>query len=348
MNLNNIKVAIIGLGYVGLPLLFEVSKHYKVIGYDININRINSLKKNIDYTKEVTTKKLQDRQNINFTNNIDNLSQCSFFIITVPTPITNKYKPDLKFLRQASKEIGKIIKPNSFIVYESTVYPGCTEEVCLPILLKYSGLTYNKNLFLGYSPERINPGDKKHTIDKIVKITSGSNKLAADFIDSFYSKIIKVGTHRVSTIRIAEAAKVIENTQRDLNIALVNELSIIFKKLNLDTNEILNAAATKWNFINFKPGLVGGHCIGIDPYYLTYKSRIEGYEPKFILSGRSINENMYKVVCNEIFKQSISIGINLSKANILILGIAFKDNCPDIRNSQIFRVIDFFDKLKSR
>lgn len=332
----NYRVAIIGLGYVGLPLFIESNKFFKTIGYDIDNKKINYLKK--------THKKYSK----NLTSNYKDLKSSNFFVVCLPTPISNKKIPDLKILKNASKMIGTIMESNSFVIYESTVYPGCTEEVCLPILENNSKFKLNREFFIGYSPERINPGDDKHTISNIVKIVSASNKLSLKVINNFYRKIIKAGTHLCSSIKVAEAAKVIENTQRDLNIAFANELSLMFKKMNINTKEVINASATKWNFMKFSPGLVGGHCIGIDPYYLTFKSKNVDFNPKFILSGREINEKMYRIVCSEIYGLIKKKNIPLQKNNFLILGLSFKDNCDDTRNSQIFRIIQYFKKYNSK
>ena len=337
-NLNKSKIAIVGLGYVGLPLAIEFAKKRNVLGYDINNSRINQLIKFYDLTKEITTKQLKESKKLKFTSNLKDISKCNIFIITVPTPITKNKKPDLKPILNATKLIGKILKKEDIVIYESTVFPGTTEEICVPILEKTSNLKFNKDFYCGYSPERINPGDKKHTISKIKKITSGSSPKISTIIDNLYREIIKEGTHKVKNIKIAEAAKVIENTQRDLNIALINELAIIFKNLNLDTEEILKAAETKWNFISYRPGLVGGHCIGVDPYYLTYKAEQIGYSPKIILAGRKLNDSMGNYVCNQILKEAFK-KIKKIKFNILIMGLAFKENCPDFRNSQVLKMI---------
>ena len=296
------KIAVIGLGYVGLPVSIAFSRKYKVMGYDINPNRIESLNKFIDSTLEVSTTKLRKalNNNLSITSTINDLKECNIYIITVPTPINSDNTPDLSYLVDATKSVGKILSNNDIVIYESTVYPGCTEEICVPILKKYSKLEYNKNFYCGYSPERINPGDKKHTIEKIVKVISGSTEEAAKKIDKLYSSVIDAGTYVAKSIKIAEAAKVIENTQRDINIAFINELAIIFNKMKIDTNDVLDAALTKWNFLDFKPGLVGGHCIGVDPYYLAYKSKKEGYNPEIILAGRKVNNSIGKFIVNEV------------------------------------------------
>ena len=341
--IKDIKLGIIGLGYVGLPLALEFSKNRKVIGFDLKKNRIEELNSGIDKNLESSKEEIQNSKQLNFTNNVEDLKYANCFIITVPTPIDELKKPDLQPLLQASEMIGKIIKKGDLIIYESTVYPGCTEEVCVPILEKFSNLKFNLDFFCGYSPERINPGDKKHTISNIKKITSGSTPEILDLVDSLYNEIITVGTYRTSSIKVAEAAKVIENTQRDINIALINELSMIFSKLNIDTKEVLDAAGSKWNFLPFKPGLVGGHCIGVDPYYLTYKAESVGHHPKIILAGREINDNMGSHVVTEMIKKMEKKKINIKNSKILIMGLTFKENCSDIRNSGVKMV---FERLK--
>ena len=341
--IKDIKLGIIGLGYVGLPLALEFSKNRKVIGFDIKKKRIEELNSGIDKNLESSKEEIQNSKQLNFTNNVEDLKYANCFIVTVPTPIDELKKPDLQPLLQASEMIGKIIKKGDLIIYESTVYPGCTEEVCVPILEKFSNLKFNLDFFCGYSPERINPGDKKHTISNIKKITSGSTPKILDLIDNLYNEIIIAGTHRASSIKVAEAAKVIENTQRDINIALINELSMIFSKLNIDTKEVLDAAGSKWNFLPFKPGLVGGHCIGVDPYYLTYKAESVGHHPKIILAGREINDNMGSHVVSEMIKKMEEKKINIKNSKILIMGITFKENCSDIRNSGVKMV---FERLK--
>ena len=341
--IKDIKLGIIGLGYVGLPLALEFSKNRKVIGFDLKKNRIEELNSGIDKNLEFSKEEIQNSKQLNFTNNVEDLKYINCFIVTVPTPINELKKPDLQPLLQASEMIGKIIKKGDLIIYESTVYPGCTEEVCVPILEKFSNLKFNLDFFCGYSPERINPGDKKHTISNIKKITSGSTPKILDLIDNLYNEIIIAGTHKASSIKVAEAAKVIENTQRDINIALINELSMIFSKLNIDTKEVLEAAGSKWNFLHFKPGLVGGHCIGVDPYYLTYKAESVGHHPKIILAGREINDNMGSHVVSEMIKKMEEKKINIKNSKILIMGITFKENCSDIRNSGVKMV---FERLK--
>ena len=342
-SIKDIKIAIVGLGYVGLPLTLEFAKYRKVIGFDIQKKRIEELNAGIDKNFESSKEEIQNSKQLNFTSNEEDLKYANCFIITVPTPIDKLKKPDLRPLLQASEMIGKIIKEGDLIIYESTVYPGCTEEVCVPILEKFSNLKFNKNFFCGYSPERINPGDKEHTISNVKKITSGSTPEILDLVDSLYNEIITVGTYRTSSIKVAEAAKVIENTQRDINIALINELSMIFSKLNIDTKEVLDAAGSKWNFLPFKPGLVGGHCIGVDPYYLTYKAESVGHHPKIILAGREINDNMGSHVVSEMIKKMEEKKINIKNSKILIMGITFKENCSDIRNSGVKMV---FERLK--
>jgi UDP-N-acetyl-D-glucosamine/UDP-N-acetyl-D-galactosamine dehydrogenase len=339
MTLKNKKIGILGMGYVGLPLALAFSKKYKTIGYDISAKRVRDLNNNIDNTNEVSFKQLEKlNNNLIFTNKKSNLISCNCFIITVPTPIDIYKKPNLKPLFSASKIVGKYLKKNDIVIYESTVYPGVTEDECSKVLEFYSKLKYNKDFFLGYSPERINPGDKKHSIAGIVKITSGSNKKTAEVVDSLYKSIIKAGTHKVKSIKVAEAAKVIENTQRDVNIALINELSIIFNKLGVDTEDVLRAAGTKWNFLPFKPGLVGGHCIGVDPYYLTHKAKKLNYNPAIILAGRKINDQMSHYVVNNLSKALRQKKILLKKSRILIMGLTFKENCPDIRNSKVIDI----------
>ena len=342
MKLNEQKIAIVGLGYVGLPLALEFGKKTKVVGFDINTNRINELKKGIDNTKESNESDFLLAKKLSFTYKLNQIKDCNIYIVTVPTPI-NKFKtPDLDPLLSASKLIASVLKKNDIVIYESTVYPGCTEEDCVPVLEEGSGLKYNKDFYCGYSPERINPGDKINTLTKIVKVTSGSTPEIADFIDDLYSKIIKAGTYKASTIKVAEASKAIENAQRDLNISFVNELALIFDKMDIDTNEVIDAAASKWNFLKFKPGLVGGHCIGVDPYYLTHKAESLGYYPQVILSGRRVNDYMASFVSNKAIKLMIKKGIKISLSKALILGITFKEDCPDIRNSKI---IDIYREL---
>ena len=344
--INKLKLAIIGLGYVGLPLAIEFAKKRKVIGFDIEQRRVKQLKTGFDRNYETTKKAIFKTKKIKFTYNEKDLKQANCFIITVPTPIDKNKKPDLKPLLNASKTVGKYIKQGDLIIYESTVYPGCVEEKCVPVLEKFSELIFNKDFFCGYSPERINPGDKKHNISNIKKITSGSTHETTQVVDELYTQIVKVGTHKAPSIKVAEAAKVIENTQRDLNIALINELSILFNKMNIDTKAVLDAAGSKWNFLPFKPGLVGGHCIGVDPYYLTHKAESIGYDPKIILAGREINDNMGKYVANQLIKKMKKKNITIKGAKILIMGVTFKENCTDIRNSGIQNVIKELKKFR--
>lgn len=340
--------AIVGMGYVGLPLAVELSKKTNVIGFDIDKIRVNSLLKGIDVTEEVARHKILNSKKLKFSSNINDLIKCNTYIVTVPTPVDINNEPNLKPLLSATEMISNVLSKNNLVIYESTVFPGVTEEICGPILEKNSKLRVNKNLFLGYSPERINPGDKKRKLTNIVKIVSGSNNFALNKVSNIYASIIKAGIFKAESIKIAEAAKVIENTQRDLNIAFVNELSLIFKKLNLSTEKILKAAETKWNFIPFRPGLVGGHCIGVDPYYLTYKSKLIGYKPKIILGGRNLNDQMSKYVFNDIkniiYKKSRKVKKNQNK-KILIMGLTFKENCPDTRNS---KVLDLYTHFKNK
>ena len=334
------KIGIIGLGYVGLPLAIEFGKKYQTIGYDINNERIKQLKKSIDYTGEIKKKEFIQSSKLSFTNNYEDLKKLNIFIIATPTPISKNNQPNLKKLKKACGYVGKLLKKNDLVIIESTLYPGATEEVCVPIFEKFSKLKFNKDFFCGYSPERINPGESKYKLKNICKITSGSNKKIAQKVDNLYSKIISAGTIKVSSIKIAEAAKVIENCQRDLNVAFVNELSILFDKIKIDTHEVLEAASTKWNFINFKPGLVGGHCIGVDPYYLTYKAKTIGYHPNIILSGRKINEGMGKFIADKTINKMKKSGINPKQARIGIFGITFKENCSDMRNTKVPDIIN--------
>ena len=340
----NLKLAVIGLGYVGLPLALEFAKKRPIIGFDVNRKRVNELKAGIDRNFEFSKKDFKISKQIKFSNKRQDLLSANCFIITVPTPVDKFKKPDLKPLLTASKMIGEIIKKDSLIIYESTVYPGCIEEECVPVLEKFSHLKFNKDFFCGYSPERINPGDKEHTVSNIKKITSGSNQKVANLVDDLYNEIISVGTHKAVSIKVAEAAKVIENTQRDLNIALINELSILFNKLNIDTQSVLEAAGSKWNFLNFKPGLVGGHCIGVDPYYLTYKAKMIGYKPNIILAGREINDSMGSYVASTLIKEMKKKDIKIKKSKILIMGLTFKENCADVRNSGVKNVVEELKK----
>ncbi len=337
---SHIKIAVIGLGYVGLPLAVEFGKKYQTVGFDMKKERIAELRKGKDSTLEVDDTELQEATKLNFTAEPEDLSTCNFFIIAVPTPIDAAKRPDLKYLESASHTVGNLLKEGDTVVYESTVYPGATEEVCVPILEDLSGLKLNEDFYCGYSPERINPGDREHRLPNIVKITSGSTAEAAEYIDGIYKSIITAGTFRASSIKVAEAAKVIENTQRDVNIALINELSLIFNKLTINTSEVLAAAGTKWNFLNFHPGLVGGHCIGVDPYYLTHKAQEVGYHPNMILAGRRLNDNMGHYIGSRVIKLMINKSIDVSKAKVLIMGLTFKENCPDLRNTKVVDIVD--------
>ncbi|EPL5785282.1 Vi polysaccharide biosynthesis UDP-N-acetylglucosamine C-6 dehydrogenase TviB [Acinetobacter baumannii] len=339
MQLADLRIAIIGLGYVGLPLAVEFGKKGPVIGFDINQNRIDELKSGKDHTLEVSPEELQKAEQLSFSANLDDLKTSNFFIVTVPTPVDQVNRPDLTPLKKASETVGQALKKGDIVVYESTVYPGATEEVCIPILEKVSGLKFNQDFFAGYSPERINPGDKVNTLTKIKKITSGSTPEVANTVDAVYASIITAGTHKASSIKVAEAAKVIENTQRDLNIALVNELSVIFDRIGIDTLDVLEAAGSKWNFLPFRPGLVGGHCIGVDPYYLTHKAEEVGYHPQVILAGRCINDNMARYVARNTIKLMLQNGIDVPRSKVGVLGVTFKENCPDIRNSKVADLI---------
>jgi len=339
------KIAVIGLGYVGLPLAVEFGKKRSVIGFDINQDRINNLIKGIDSTLEISSNQIKEAANLSFTANINDLKNCKIFIIAVPTPIDKYKRPDLTFLEKSSQLVGSILKKNDIVIYESTVYPGATEEVCVPIIENISNLTFNKDFYCGYSPERINPGDKERPISKIKKITSGSTQEIAKEVDDLYKEIIIAGTYMAKSIKVAEAAKVIENTQRDVNIALINELAIIFNKLDIDTKSVLDAAGTKWNFLPFKPGLVGGHCIGVDPYYLAHKASEMNYNPEMILSGRRLNDKMGFYIVEQVIRLMNKKCINLINANILIMGLTFKENCPDIRNTRVVDLVDEFKKF---
>ena len=336
--LEEIRIAVIGLGYVGLPLAIEFAKKMDVIGYDINKKRIEELNEGFDKTRELSSKEITSVKNIEFTCNQDILAKANFYIVTVPTPVDDDKNPDLSMMISASKLVGQVLSYDDMVVYESTVYPGATEEICVPILEEESGLIFNKDFFCGYSPERINPGDKSNKLPNIIKITSGSTNESAALVDQVYSLIITAGTHMTTSIIEAEAAKVIENTQRDINIALMNELSIIFRKMNIDTEAVLRASRTKWNFLDFRPGLVGGHCIGVDPYYLTYKSEMVGHKSQIILAGRGLNDGMPEYIYNE-FKLLAKEKIKSAKPRVLIMGITFKENCPDIRNSKVFDIV---------
>jgi UDP-N-acetyl-D-galactosamine dehydrogenase len=338
------KIALIGLGYVGLPLAIEFGKKFKVVGYDISEDRINLLKKFDDPNLEINKKEFSESSHLIFSSIIDDIKDCNIFIVTVPTPIDNHKRPDLTALKKSSETVGSVLKKDDIVIYESTVFPGATEEFCVPILEKKSGLKFNSDFYCGYSPERINPGDKKHRLIDIKKVTAGSTPEIALEVDKLYKEIIVAGTHMTESIKVAEAAKVIENTQRDLNIALVNELALIFKKMDIDTEAVLNAAGTKWNFLPFRPGLVGGHCIGVDPYYLTHKANEVGYYPEMILAGRRLNDNMGSYIANEVSKLMTKKRIQIAEANILIMGLTFKEDCPDHRNT---RVVDLVKEFKS-
>jgi UDP-N-acetyl-D-galactosamine dehydrogenase len=339
----SINIGVIGLGYVGLPLAVEFGKKFTVVGFDIHQQRINELKAGHDRTLETSDEDLKEAVKLSYTTNLDDLRQCNYYIVTVPTPIDSHKRPDLTPLIKASESVGKVLKKGDIVVYESTVYPGATEEECVPILEKFSGLKYNQDFYCGYSPERINPGDKVHTVTKILKVTSGSTPEIAKKVDDLYKSIITAGTFLASSIKVAEAAKVIENSQRDINIAFVNELSLIFNKIGIDTHEVLAAAGTKWNFLKFYPGLVGGHCIGVDPYYLTYKAQELGYNPEIILAGRRLNDNMGFYVANRVIRNMIRKGQTIAGSRVLVLGITFKENCPDIRNSRVIDVVAEFN-----
>lgn len=343
--MDNTKIAVIGLGYVGLPLAHAFSSKYKVVGFDIAQWRIDELRGGYDRTLELSETQVNEAiaNDMEFTRELNDIADCNIYIVTVPTPIDKHKKPDLTPLIKASESIGKVLKKDDIVIYESTVYPGATEEECAPVLEKFSGMKFNEDFFCGYSPERINPGDKEHTVTKILKVTAGSTLEIGKKVDNLYASIITAGTYLAPSIKVAEAAKVIENSQRDINIAFVNELAMIFNKLDIDTNEVLEAAGTKWNFLPFKPGLVGGHCIGVDPYYLTHKAQEVGYNPEIILAGRRLNNNMGVYVASQVIKLLIKKGHKIDGAKVLILGITFKENCPDIRNS---RVIDVIDELK--
>lgn len=339
----NRKIAVVGLGYVGLPVAVTFGRKHKVIGFDINESRIEELKKEYDRTNEVTNEKLKETD-IEYTSNANDLKKADFIIIAVPTPIDKHNKPDLFPLIKASETVGKVVTPNTIVVYESTVYPGATEEDCVPVLEKNSGLVCGKDFFVGYSPERINPGDKVHTFETITKVVSGQTQEVLDVVAEVYSSVVEAGVHKASSIKVAEAAKVIENTQRDVNIALMNELAIIFEKLNIDTNEVLKASGTKWNFLNFKPGLVGGHCIGVDPYYLTHKAQEVGHHPEVILAGRRINDNMAKYIASNVIKELLKQGLEVQGATVNVLGLTFKENCPDLRNTKVIHIIEELKK----
>lgn len=343
MNIENLNIGIIGLGYVGLPLAVEFGKKYPTLGFDINSARVEELKLGTDSTLECSPEELRRAPLLGYTSDLESIKECNFYVVTVPTPITDDNTPDLTPLIKASEALAKVISNNDIVVFESTVYPGATEEVCVPIIEKLSGLVFNQDFFVGYSPERINPGDKVNRLTTIIKITSGSTEDVAEFVDIVYASIVNAGTHKASSIKVAEAAKVIENTQRDLNIAIINEFAKIFNKLDIDTEEVLKAAGTKWNFLPFKPGLVGGHCISVDPYYLTHKAQEAGYRPEVILAGRRINDGMGEYVATQLVKKLASKKIHIDEAKVLIMGFTFKGDCPDVRNTKI---IDIVNELK--
>jgi len=343
MNLDKVKIAVIGQGYVGLPLAIEFGKKYPTIGFDINIGRIDKIKKGVDHTNEATPEQLTSATELTFSANINDIKECNIYIVTVPTPIDEFKTPNLNPLRGASKMLGEILKKGDTVIYESTVYPGCTQEVCVPLLEKSSGLFFNSDFYCGYSPERIVPGDKVNTLTTIMKVTSGSTPEIANFVDDLYASIITAGTFKAASMKVAEASKAIENAQRDVNISFVNELALIFDRVGVDTQDVLDAAGTKWNFLKYKPGLVGGHCISVDPYYLAYKAENLGYHPEVILSGRRVNDNMSTFVVNKMIKMLIRAGKQIMGSKILILGVTFKENCPDVRNSKVF---DVFNELK--
>jgi UDP-N-acetyl-D-galactosamine dehydrogenase len=347
-NLRNLKIGVVGLGYVGLPLAVEFGKRFNTVGFDIKAARVDELKRGHDSTLETDGSELAEATKLSYTTRLADLRPCRVFIVTVPTPIDDYKRPDLTPLVKSSESVGQVLKKGDVVVYESTVYPGCTEEVCVPILERVSGLKFNKDFFAGYSPERINPGDKQHRLTTIRKVTSGSTPAVAEFVDTLYRSIVEAGTHRASTIRVAEAAKVIENTQRDVNIALINELALIFNRMGIDTEEVLLAAGSKWNFLPFRPGLVGGHCIGVDPYYLTHKAQAIGYHPEMILAGRRINDNMGTYVAQQIAELMIKRRIQVCDARILVMGLTFKENCPDVRNTKIVDVVRELEKFGSR
>ncbi|MDV3254770.1 MAG: Vi polysaccharide biosynthesis UDP-N-acetylglucosamine C-6 dehydrogenase TviB [Lysobacter sp.] len=347
-SIENARIAIVGLGYVGLPLAVEFGKQFDTVGFDINEARIQELRAGHDGTLEVTPAELAEAGRLGFTSELRDLSDCNVYIVTVPTPIDTAKRPDLTPLVRASEALGQVLSAGDVVIYESTVYPGCTEEVCVPILERASGLKFNEDFFAGYSPERINPGDREHRVTSILKVTSGSTPEVAEFVDRLYGSIITAGTHRASSIKVAEAAKVIENTQRDLNIALVNDLAMLFNKLGIDTLEVLEAAGTKWNFLPFRPGLVGGHCIGVDPYYLTHKAQEIGHHPDVILAGRRTNDGMGAYVAGEVIRLMVRKGINPVDARVLVLGLAFKENCPDLRNTRVVDIVAALDGYSVR
>ena len=347
-NLRNLKIGVIGLGYVGLPLAVEFGKRFNTVGFDIKAARVEELARGHDSTLEVDEAELKRATRLGYTTSLKDLAACRVFIVTVPTPIDEYKRPELTPLIKASESVGQVLKKGDVVVYESTVYPGCTEEVCVPILERVSGLKFNKDFYAGYSPERINPGDKQHRLTTIRKVTSGSTPAVAEFVDALYRSIVTVGTHKASSIRVAEAAKVIENTQRDVNIALINELALIFNRLGIDTEEVLSAAGSKWNFLPFRPGLVGGHCIGVDPYYLTHKAQAVGYHPEMILAGRRINDNMGIYVAQQVAQLMIRRRIQVRDARVLVMGLTFKENCPDVRNTKIVDVVRELEKFGAK
>ncbi|MBM4231753.1 MAG: Vi polysaccharide biosynthesis UDP-N-acetylglucosamine C-6 dehydrogenase TviB [Gammaproteobacteria bacterium] len=348
MNLDKVRIGVVGLGYVGLPLAVEFGKRFNTVGFDINPARVRELSRGRDATLEVSSKELREATKLSFASELAAIRRCNLFIVTVPTPIDKYNRPDLTPLEKSSESVGHVLKKGDIVVYESTVYPGCTEEVCVPILERVSGLKFNRDFFVGYSPERINPGDKNHRLTTIKKVTSGSTPEIAEVVDALYASIVTVGTHKTSSIRVAEAAKVIENTQRDVNIALINELALIFNRLGIDTEEVLVAAGTKWNFLPFRPGLVGGHCIGVDPYYLTHKAQEIGYHPEMILAGRRINDNMSLYVAGEVVRLMNTKKIHVKDSRVLVLGMTFKENCPDIRNSKVADVVRELEKYGAK
>ncbi len=341
--LDSVRIAVIGLGYVGLPLAVAFGHEFETVGFDIKPEGVRALRDGRDATREVTAEELAGAERLRFTDQIEDVAHCNVYIVTVPTPIDDFKKPDLRPLLSASEAIGRVIKPGDVVIYESTVYPGATEEDCIPVIERVSSLTYNEDFFAGYSPERINPGDREHRVHTIMKVTSGSTPAVADFVDALYGRVITAGTHKASSIRVAEAAKVIENTQRDVNIALINELAVLFDRLGIDTEEVLRAAGTKWNFLPFRPGLVGGHCIGVDPYYLTHKAQAVGHNPEMILAGRRLNDRMGEYVASQVIKLMTRSRLTLVGANVLVLGLTFKENTPDIRNT---RVVDIIRELR--
>ena len=348
LSLDETKIAVVGLGYVGLPLAVEFGMKMPVMGFDINKPRIDELNSGIDSTLEVSSDELAQASKLSYSSNVEDLKSCNVYIVTVPTPIDKFKKPDLTPLEKASFMLGGVISKGDIVIYESTVYPGATEEVCIPIIEKESGLVFNQDFYAGYSPERINPGDKEHRVSTILKVTSGSTPEAADYVDNLYQQIITAGTHKASSIRVAEAAKVIENTQRDVNIALINELALIFNRLHIDTEEVLIAAGTKWNFLPFRPGLVGGHCIGVDPYYLTHKAQEIGYNPEMILAGRRLNDNMGCYVISQVVKLMLQKRIHVNDSKILMMGLTFKENCPDLRNTRVIDMIEELDNFGAK